>query len=68
MRHVDRNKAPYVPTATLVQLRQIVGDLVEAVDQLDMARESGGVISDDLITRLRGYLAEPADHQTEGGV
>lgn len=53
-------------TATLVQLRGIIGDIIEAVSQLDMARESGGVVSNEVMSRLRDLLAEPPD-PTSGG-
>lgn len=64
-RHIDWNARPYLPTATLPELRRILGDVIEAVSQLDMARESGGVVSHEVIDRLRDYLAEPAYHPTE---
>jgi hypothetical protein len=53
-------------TATLTQLRDILGDIIEAISQLDMARESGGVVSHEVMSRLRNLLAEPAD-PTSGG-
>lgn len=55
-----------IRTATLVQLRDIIGDIVEAVSQLDMARESGGVVSHEVMQRLRRVLAEPVDPPTGG--
>lgn len=65
-RHVDSSAFPECKTADLPGLRRIVGDLCEAVDQLDMARPSGGVISADVIDRLRGYLAKPVDYSPTG--
>lgn len=64
MRHVSQNSAP-IKQATLIQLRELIGDLIEAVSQLDMARESGGVVSDDVMSRLRRVLAEPAHDSQE---
>lgn len=55
-----------IALANLTQLRAVVGDLCEAVSQLDMAREEGGIVSDDVMQRLRCVLAEPADPQTGG--
>lgn len=66
MRHIDHDAPIKLGTATLPQLRWILGDLIEAVLQLDMARESGGVVSHECIERLRGYMAEPTYHPTEG--
>lgn len=54
-----------VPT-TLAELHFIIGDLIEAIDQLDMARESGGVISADVINRLRSHMAKRAHRSTQG--
>lgn len=55
-----------ISEANVVHLRAIVGDVIEALSQLDMARESGGVVSDEVMSRLRGLLAEPP-HAAQGG-
>lgn len=65
-RNVDSNDAP-VQQASIYKLREIVGDLIEAVDQLDMARETGGVVSHEVMSRLRRMLAKPSDGSPKGG-
>lgn len=67
MTNVPKMSACPLRTANLVQLRNAVGDCIEAISQLDMARESGGVVSDDVMQRLRSLLAEPAHGPSQGG-
>lgn len=66
MRHVDSTDAA-IHNLSLYRCREVLGDLIEAVDQLDMARESGGVVSHEVMQRLRCLLAKPSDGSPKGG-
>jgi len=66
MRHISNDTAPIL-RADLVELRAILGDCIEAIDQLDMARESGGVVSHEVMSRLRRVLAKPSDVAQKAG-